>query len=308
MTVTPSPAARDDRLDAFVLADSLGTDGPLFSELAPPEPAAIELRALSRLYERLGEDLHREPNRLWQELGRFRPELLKLCPGADEPWLWDVLKLLLKDRPVRLVQVAAILARHRKKAVTAPQVLALLKLPALTLSPGILVAVRLAVGILLPLIDLLHRQRRACRVQLTEAVKARGRLAEIVDSLPGVDIVLAAVLLAEAGEALAEADLPALRTLSGTAPVTRRSGRSRSVSMRRGCDPRLRNGLRNVARTAARCDPWAHASYQAMRARGLDHERALRGLSDRLLARLAAMIRMDELYDPLRSTKVPLAA
>jgi transposase len=112
-----------------------------------------------------------------------------------------------------------------------------------------------------------------------------------------------AKLLAEASQALAERDLEGLRTLAATAPVTRRSGKSHRVSMRRGCSSRLRDAVRHWARTNARTDPYGRACYWAMRASGHGHERALRGLADRLLACLIATLRDDVLYDPARRAR-----
>ena len=43
---------------------------------------------------------------------------------------------------------------------------------------------------------------------------------------------------------------------------------------------------------------WATTLYTAMRQRGLSHERALRGLADRLLLRLVACLRAGTTYDP----------
>jgi len=47
-------------------------------------------------------------------------------------------------------------------------------------------------------------------------------------------------------------------------------------------------------------DPKAKALYAAQRARGHSHGRALRGLADRLLSVLVAMLRSQSLYDPER--------
>ncbi len=82
-----------------------------------------------------------------------------------------------------------------------------------------------------------------------------GRTAEIVDSHRGAGLIVTAKLIAEASQALAERDLESLRALAGTAPVTRRSGKSHRVSMRRGCSSRLRNAVRHWSRAHARTDP-----------------------------------------------------
>src|SRR6266498_2600316 len=56
--------AKDDRRDAFVLADSLRTDLSAFRRVQPDHPRVVELRALSRVEDDLGEDLRRLSNRL----------------------------------------------------------------------------------------------------------------------------------------------------------------------------------------------------------------------------------------------------
>jgi transposase len=64
--------------------------------------------------------------------------------------------------------------------------------------------------------------------------------AAILSSLPGVGTVTLATLLTEAGDPLARRDHAALRTLSGVAPVTKRSGKTRIVVMRHAARVRLR--------------------------------------------------------------------
>src|SRR5215468_837448 len=85
--------AKDDRRDAFVLADSIRTDLPSFRRLRLDEPQLIILRELSRAEETLLEDFRRSANRLRDQLHRFYPRMLQLSLAADEPWLWDLLDL-----------------------------------------------------------------------------------------------------------------------------------------------------------------------------------------------------------------------
>ena len=67
------------------------------------------------------------------------------------------------------------------------------------------------------------------------------RAVAILKSLPGAGRIVLAVLLAEAFDTLQRADYAILRILCGVAPVTRRSGKSRAVTRRLACNPRLRN-------------------------------------------------------------------
>ena len=78
---------------------------------------------------------------------------------------------------------------------------------------------------------------------------------------------IAAILFAEASQLLAERDYRSLRILTGVAPVTKRSGKSCQVSMRRACNQRLSNAMYHWARVAIQHDPVSRERYAALRAR-----------------------------------------
>ena len=99
---------------------------------------------------------------------------------------------------------------------------------------------------------------------------------EILRSLPGVGRVVAATVLAEASTALAARDYHSLRAHAGVAPVTKQSGKRRTVHMRYACDRRLRNALYHWARVATVCDAASRTYYATLRQRGHGHGRALR--------------------------------
>jgi Transposase len=86
--------AKDDRRDAFVLADSLCTDMASFRPVCLEEPHVLVLRELSRAEEALGEEFRRAANRLREQWYRFYPQMLHLCPAADEGWLWALWELV----------------------------------------------------------------------------------------------------------------------------------------------------------------------------------------------------------------------
>src|ERR1044072_210153 len=78
----------------------------------------------------------------------------------------------------------------------------------------------------------------------------------------------------------ARRDYAALRTLSGVAPVTKRSGKSCIVVMRYAAQVRLRNAVFHWARVAVLNDRRCRGRYEDLRARGHSHGRALRGVGD----------------------------
>jgi transposase len=120
----------------------------------------------------------------------------------------------------------------------------------------------------------------------------------ILRSLPGIGRINLATLLAEASGPLSRRDYPALRTLSGVAPVTKRSGKSHIVIMRYAAHARLRNAVYHWARAAVRHDPKSRCRYTALRQRGHSHGRAIRGVADRLLNVACVLLQRQTLFDP----------
>lgn len=117
-------------------------------------------------------------------------------------------------------------------------------------------------------------------------------------SLPGVGRIVTATLLAEASHLIEQRDYHALRAHAGVVPVTRQSGKRSVVLMRYGCNVRLRNALYHWSRVSMQNDPRSREHYYRLRNKGHSHGRALRGLADRLLALLFAMLKSRTLYDP----------
>ena len=111
-----------------------------------------------------------------------------------------------------------------------------------------------------------------------------------------------ATLLSEAHDPLQRRDYHALRNLAGAAPITRQSGKSRIVMMRRSRNRRLGNAMYHWAMIAIYRDPRSRTKYDSLRERGHKHARALRSVADRLLAVACAMLRDQTVYDPRRLT------
>src|SRR5947209_2959584 len=117
--------AKDDRRDAFVLADSVRTDQPSFRRVHLEEPQLLLLRELSRAEETLLEAFRRSANRLREQLHRFYPQMLQLCSAADEPWLWGLITLAPTPAHAMLLseeQVQRGLKAHRIRRITATPV------------------------------------------------------------------------------------------------------------------------------------------------------------------------------------------
>jgi transposase len=305
--------AKDDPRDAEVLSSSLRTDRRAFRLLVLDDPLTIQLREFSRQDTELGEDLGRLANRLRDHLVRTWPELLRLVPAADEPWLWALLKRApTPDDGGRLglAAVRRLLREHRIRRITPEQLHVVLRTPSVPLVRGVREGVRVRILDLVDQLPVVERQRRAAGRRLAETLAQiesanaeQGREQSdvtILQSLPGIGPRIAAGLLAEAAHALRDRDYHAVRQLGGVAPVTKSSGRTRVVMMRYACNHRLKATLDHWARGCIRLDPKSRAHYQQLRRRGHTHARAARGLIDRMLAVMIAMLRNRQRYDATR--------
>jgi transposase len=317
--------AKDDRRDAWVLADALRTDRPCFRRLAIEPDQTIQLREWVRMEEEVKEDLHRESSRLREQLYRYYPQVLALSPAVDEPWIWELLTAAptpQKGRDLREERIEKLLKRHRIRRLSAVEVRAALRTTPLQVTPGTVVAASEHIGVLIPRLQLAHQQLRQVQSQIASLLDALAQPAasedgpparehrdvEILLSGPGMGRVTVATMLAQASRAIDDRDYHALRTQAGLAPVTKSSGKSRRVEMRRACDGRLRNACYHMARVASIYDPSARAYYTQLRQRGRSHGRALRSVADRQLRILFAMLRSDTLYDRTRLSPATEAA
>jgi len=309
--------AKDDRLDGYVLADSLRTDDHCFRRLDVDLPEVIELRQWSRMAEELGGERTRLSNRVREELRRYYPQTLKLETEVSAAWFLELIERVPTPAKALRVQnrtVAAVLKRNRIRKVDAKTVLSVLREKPLSVAPGTTQAATAHLKLLTERLRVVNRQVKDCHKQLdhlTEKLALRleddeseeGQRIEqhdvpILHSLPGIGRIVLAVLLSEAWSGIRERDYHLLRALSGVAPVTRRSGKSKRVIMRKACSGRLRNAIYHWSRVAAQRDPTTRSRYRELRAKGHTHARALRTVGDRLLNVACAMLRDQTMYDP----------
>lgn len=314
--------AKDDRRDAYVLADSLRTDAGCFRRLVVDQPLVIELREWSRMAEDLQQERTRLSNRLRDQLRRYYPQCFAITDDVAAPWFLDLWALVPTPADAgrgRADRVTRLLRRHRIRRIDAAAILTHLRSPALVVATGTTAAATAHIRILSARLRLVQQQLTDCHAQLdvlcarldAEAEPPAGEHDEqrdgaILRSLPGVGRIVLATLLAEASQPLAARDYHALRALSGVAPVTRQSGRRCVVVMRKACQLRLRTAVYHWARVASQCDPPTRARYRALRARGHSHGRALRSVADRLLRIACAMLRAGTLYDAERAAARPM--
>lgn len=306
---------KDDRLDARVLASSLRTDAPCFRRLQAVPEAIVRLREWSRIMDDLKDDRVRLSNRLREQLRRYYPQFLELYQDVSAPWLldlWELAPTPADGARIALPAVETLLKERRIRKVTGSRVLATLGQRAVTVAPGTVEAARDHIQVLIAQLRVVQTQVRLAEGQLDTIInelvvppseESPGQLVEqrdaaILRTLPGIGRIVLATLLAEALTVLDARDYHGLRALSGVAPVTKRSGKTCNVVMRKACNERLREATYHWARVAMQHDDLAKAAYGALRKRGHSHGRALRAVADRLMSVAVAMLRNGTTYDP----------
>jgi transposase len=304
-----SPAgAKDDRRDAFVLASCVESDAHAFRRIEPGNEENLRLQAATRLRGDLKSAFGADANRLWSELRDYRPGLLVLCPGADEPWLWALIeKAPSPSQGAKLTRasIGAVLKRHRIRRLTIEDLQTVLHKDVLSLRPVYIESHVARVLVLTAKLKLAQSQidkiEKEIKTELAERVeseeKTKRRDLTILLSLPGFGPLTTATALGESGDAFERRDYNALRSICGAAPITKQSGGSRFVVMRQFCQPRLRVALHISALQAIRIDPKFHDLYVRARARGHTVGRAIRNIVDRLLFLAVQLLRKNELYD-----------
>ncbi len=276
---------KDDRLDAFVLAELARTDMHRFRALVPDSDETKALRALTRAHEdavgarvALTNQLRGQLECFWPGAGRIFSDLhspISLAFLARYPSPADA-------RGLGERRLQGFLDRHHycgRKPVA--ELLERLRSAPAGRAGELETEARRAVIVgfvaaLRPLVE----QIRQLEAQIAGALKAHpdGQIFRSFFRDPK-SAITPARLLAEIGDHRHRyPTAAALAADAGMCPVTIQSGKRRNAAFRHGCDHRLRNALATMADSTRHWHPWAHDTYQRATARGQDHPHAIRTL------------------------------
>jgi transposase len=278
-----SAGNKDDRFDAFVLADTLRTDRARLAPLTPDSPATVTLRRACRARKDLVSHRVAVANQLRAHLRNAFPGAVGLFAEIDSPVsLRFLARFESQDRADWLSprRLAAWLASVGYCGRTDPAVLHARLAAAPRGATGDDGAAQTCVTRALhAVLTTLAEQIKALSEQIAEQLALHAD-AHVFTSLPRSGTVRAARLLAEIGDCRARFPTPeALACLAGAAPSTRQSGKMRAVSFRWSCDKQLRDAVTDFAADSRHASPWAADLYDRARARGHDHPHAVRILA-----------------------------
>jgi transposase len=295
--------AKSDPADALVLAHLLRTDGPRHRTVPADSQLVAGIATLARAHQDAVRLRRREASRLRSALREFYPTALDAfaralttrsaiavlhaapTPAAAAALSTAQVRELLQS--TGRIGVSQQLAQRLHATLTAEQ---------LHQPPAVEQAMGHSVRAILASLIACDTAVSALETELDTQFE-RHPYAEILHSLPGLGLVLGARVLGEFGDDPNRfADPASRRRYAGTAPVTRTSGKSRIVQLRRARNERLSDACRMWAFNAIGKSPGANAYYRHRRNVGDAHEAALRRLANKLINQLHHCLQHRELY------------
>jgi hypothetical protein len=294
--------AKSDGGGARMLADMVRTGSRQLRPAAGDSPEAGGIKVVARTHKTMIWDRTRTVQRLRHQLREYFPAALEAFDDLDAP---DVPELPARapdpGRAAKLTraQVAAALKRARRHHVPAKTdaILAALRGEHLGQPPALTAAHAATVRSLVAVLAVLNEQVSFLEAEVGEHF-GRHPDAEIYRSQPGMAAVLGARVPAEFGDdPCRHESARARKNYAGTSPITRASGKKKVVAARFVRNNRLIDALMARAFTSMLASPGARAFYDEQRAKGFEHNDALRRLASRLVGILHGCLKTRTLYD-----------
>lgn len=298
---------KDDALDAFIIADSARSTPRLIDRISNRSEVAAIIKVLTserddnvaectRCYNRLHDQIHQvcppleavfSKEKLHNELELrllekyggplgFKKAGKKRCAN----WAGS-LKYHCTDGPMKVDKIFDALAKQT------------MTLPAADMTE--LYIKKLAARIIE-----LNKEIKELEAKINELAPQLPEVA-ILESMPGVGPVFAAVIASEIGDIARFKDSAHLATYAGLAPVRKKSGDSVNQKKKRKTGNRhLKNALyesANKGRHATK-EPWMQEYYERKRSEGKTHKQAIHALARRRVDVVYAMLSNGTYYEP----------
>ncbi len=297
---------KDDRFDAFVLADVLRTDRARLRPLTRDSEQTITLRMTVRARQDLVATRVALGNQLRAHLQITLPGVIGLFRDIDS----DITLAFLRRFPSqdKADWLSAARLEHWLQTQHYNHLANLERLwthlhdaPRGTTGPEAAARAHITLALVAAL-TAIRAQIAVLDQQIADQLAAHPDAA-IFTSLPRSGTVRAARLLAEIGDARGRYQTPeALTCLAGAAPSTRQSGKVKIVAYRWAVDKQLRGAVIDFAGDSHHANLWAADLYQRARARGHDHPHAVRILARAWLHVIWRCWQDHQPYDPVKHT------
>jgi transposase len=275
--------SKTDRGDAYLLAMLLKNNHPDCRLIQHSSGLCDELRQVVRTHDRLHRELQRLALQLRYQLKQYYPAILKVFRKPQQPLTYAFLTAFpdpaaFQTLPFGEFQAFFVQQRYRYRERVAHHWEVFRQESALTRPTR---GYQLAAAATMTLMTVLDQQLRQLKREMGCLFQQHPD-AVWWQSFPGLGVLNAARLLVEVGDnRLAFPDVESLRTRAGTVPITRSSGKRRSVHFRRDCSRPLRKAFTDLAMNSKKKSAWAKSYFDAQIVRGHSRPRANRALANR---------------------------
>lgn len=295
--------AKSDKADAHALADMVRTRRHQLRPVAGDSDDAEAIKVVARAHQTLIWERTRHMLRLRSALREYFPAALEAykvlgLTGADTLELLTKAPTPATAAKLTLAQItAALKGRRRDIDAKAAAIKQALRTEQLAQADVVAAAYAATVRATVAILQTLNAEIKTLEGQV-EAHFGQHPDAEIYLSQPGIGPILGARVLAEFGDAHGRyADAKSRKNYAGTSPITRQSGKSKTVQARYVHNNRLVDAVHMQASVAILNSPGARAYYDQQRARGTEHNAALRQLANRLVGILHGCLKTHTHYD-----------
>jgi hypothetical protein len=292
---------KSDGGDAFLHGELVRTSHRNFRPIQSQDEVVVCLRRLLRSRRAKVKERTANIQRLKDLLADRAPGLHSLAENLNHRWIRDLLEEFPLDEDLAAAHGNTINRFVRNHPIGRSTERKLREVAAG--QPGELPAReadtwRRQVRSLLRIIEMFSEEIEADEEQIGDLLEGES-CARIFRGLYGAgDVTVAAFLVLFGVDREMDRGWREYASHAGVSPVTRESGRQRTVRMRRACDELLRDALTRFAFcTSRKEDCWASGYYERKRAEGKTHYGALRCLAHRWVKVLHAMWRKGERYD-----------
>jgi transposase len=292
---------KTDAKDAAVIADQARMRRDL-QPLRAGDDITVELGILTARRTDLVADRTRAINRLRAQLLEYFPALERAFDYSKSKAALTLLTGYQTPNGLRRAGVARLAAWLRKRKARNADAVATTAIEAANAQHTVVPGQQLAAAMVARLakeVMTLDTEIGDTETMIEERFR-RHRHAEIILSMPGFGVTLAAEFLAATGgDISAFGNTDRLAAVAGLAPVPRDSGRiSGNLKRPRRYNRRLLRACYLAAHIATRTDPASRAYYNRKRAEGKRHTQAVLALARRRLNVLWAMLRDHKPYQP----------
>ena len=277
--------AKDDPTDAALLLDYVLRHRDQVRVWQPDTPATRELQLLAEARRDAVDQRTRFSNQLTAVLKRYFPQAVALV-GCDVDTLlacdflsrWPTLAAVQAAAPSTLRKFYDAHRCRQEERIAERLQLAQVAVP-LTNDAALIQAGTLQVQYLVGQLRAILRAIQKFETRLKQLMEEHPDAALFL-ALPGAGAALAPRLLVAFGSDRQRFQTAAeLQTLSGVAPVTKRSGKRRTVHRRWACPKFLLQTFHEFAMCSRKKSVWAKAFYLLQRSHGKGHHAALRSLA-----------------------------